>query len=126
MSNNLGLKINNLGTLQVGTGATTLGGTLGVTDVATFSNDIAVNGGDITTNQTTFNLIQTTATTLNIGGAATALTLGATSGTLTLRNSTVKVDNDLEVDGGDIKVGSTWFINDNSGTCTLKNIDAES
>ena len=123
LSNNLGLKINNLGTLQVGTGATTLGGTLGVTDVATFSNDIAVNGGDITTNQTTFNLIQTTATTLNIGGAATDVQIGATTGTTTIRN-TLEINGDFTIGGGDLTVGSTNCISDSSGTCTLKGIDA--
>jgi len=123
LSNNLGLKINNLGTLQVGTGATTLGGTLGVTDVATFSNDIAVNGGDITTNQTTFNLIQTTATTLNIGGAATDVQIGATTGTTTIRN-TLEISGDFTIGGGDLTVGSTNCISDSSGTCTLKGIDA--
>jgi len=121
-NNNLGIKINNLGTLQVGSGGTTLGGTLGVTDVATFSNDIAVNGGDITTTQSTFNLLNNTATTLNIGGAGTSITIGATTGTTTIRN-------DLSLTGGltignDLTVGSSNVISDASGTATLKNIDA--
>ncbi len=124
LKNGLGLDIQSTGTLNVNSGATTLGGTLGVTQDATFSADIHVNGGDITTNQTSARLFNTGVTDLDIGGQSTSLTLGATTGTLNIRNSTVNVDGDLEVDGGDIKVGSTWFINDNSGTTTLKNIDA--
>ena len=122
-SNGLGINITSNGGLSVGTGATTLGGTLAVTNQATFSNDIAVYGGDITTNQSTFNLINSTATTLNIGGAATSLTLGATSGTTTIRNN-FSLTGDLTIGGGDLTVGSTNVISDSGGSCSLKGIDS--
>jgi len=60
-------------------GAVALASTLGVTGLATFTNDIAVNGGDLTSTQTTFNLLNATTTTLNVGGAATSILVGATA-----------------------------------------------
>ena len=122
-SNGLGLNIGSTGQLTVGTGATTLGGTLAVTNQATFSNDVAVYGGDITTNQSTFNLINTTATTLRIGGAATNVQIGASSGTTTINNN-FSLSGDLTIGGGDLTVGSTTVISDSGGSCTLKGIDS--
>ena len=104
MKSGLGLDIQSTGTLNVNSGATTLGGTLAVTNNITASADVAVNGGDITTNQSSFNLVNTTATTVNIGGAATSLNLGATSGTTTIRNN-FSLTGDLTVGGGDLPVG---------------------
>jgi len=142
LKNGLGLDIQNTGTLNVNSGATTLGGSLSVTGTTsltgnvTLTGDLAVNGGDITTTATTFNFVNANATTVNIANASTSLTLGATSGTATIRNATTAltgaltvgsnatITGDLTVSGGDITVGSSAFINDNSGTCTLKNIDA--
>ena len=121
--NGLGIDILSTGTLNVNSGATTLGGTLSVTNNITASADVAVNGGDITTNQSTFNLINSTATTLNIGGAATSLTLGATSGTTTIRNN-FSLTGDLTIGGGDLTVGSTNVISDSGGSCSLKGIDS--
>ena len=123
LKSGLGLDIQSTGTLNVNSGATTLGGTLAVTSNITASSDVAVNGGDITTNQSTFNLINSTATTLNIGGAATALTLGATSGTTTIRNN-FSLTGDLTIGGGDLTVGSTTVISDSGGSCSLKGIDS--
>ena len=105
LKSGLGLDIQSTGTLNVNSGATTLGGTLGVTNDATFSADIHVNGGDITTNQTSARLFNTGVTDLDIGGQSTSLTIGATSGTLNIRNSTVNIDGDLEVDGGEGEIG---------------------
>ena len=122
-SNGLGLNIGSTGQLTVGTGATTLGGTLAVTNQATFSNDVAVYGGDITTNQSTFNLINTTATTLRIGGAATTVSIGASSGTTTINNN-FSLSGDLTIGGGDLTVGSTNVISDSGGSCSLKGIDS--
>ena len=123
LKNGLGIDIQSTGTLSVGTGSTTLGGTLGVTNIATFSNDIAVNGGDITTNQSTFNLINSTTTTLNIGGAATAVSIGASTGTTTINND-FSLTGDLTISGGDLTVGATNVISDSGGTCSLKGIDS--
>ena len=122
-SNGLGLNIGSTGQLTVGTGATTLGGTLAVTNQATFSNDVAVYGGDITTNQSTFNLINTTATTLRIGGAATTVSIGASSGTTTINNN-FSLSGDLTIGGGDLTVGNTNVISDSGGNCSLKGIDS--
>jgi len=123
LKNGLGLDIQSTGTLNVNSGATTLGGTLSVSSNLTASADVAVNGGDITTNQSTFNLINNTATTLNIGGAATSLNLGSSSGTTTINNN-FSLSGDLTVGGGDLTVGSTQVISDSSGTCSLKGIDS--
>ena len=122
-SNGLGLNITSNGGLTVGNGATNLGGTLAVTNQATFSNDVAVYGGDITTNQSTFNLINSTATTLNIGGAATNVSIGASSGTTTINNE-LSLSGDFTIGGGDLTVGSTNVISDSNGSCTLKGIDS--
>ena len=123
LKSGLGLDIQSTGTLNVNSGATTLGGTLSVTNVGTFSNDIAVNGGDITTTQGTFNLINSTATTLNIGGAATSVSIGASSGTTTINNE-LSLAGDFTIGGGDLTVGSTNVISDSGGSCTLKGIDS--
>ena len=71
--------------------------------------DLNVDGGDITTNLTAFNLLNATATNINAFGAATALVIGATSGVTTIRNTTLDLDGDLNVDGGDITTNSTAF-----------------
>jgi len=71
--------------------------------------DLNVDGGDITTNQTTFNLLNTNATTVNALGAATNILIGASSGIATIRNATVDLDGDLNVDGGDITTNQTTF-----------------
>ena len=105
LKNGLGLDIQNTGTLNVNSGATTLGGNLSVTGTTsltadvTLTGDLAVNGGDITTTATSFNIVNTNATTVQIANAATSLTLGATSGTLSLRNATTSVDGILNVTG---------------------------
>jgi hypothetical protein len=64
--------------------------------------DLNVDGGDITTNLTAFNLLNANATTVNAFGAATALVIGATTGIATIRNATVDLDGDLNIDGGDV------------------------
>ena len=121
-NNNLGIKINNLGTLTVGAGATSLGGTLSVTNDVTLAGDIHVNGGDITSNQTSARLFNTGVTTIDFGGQGTAITIGATTGTTTIRNN-LSLTGGLTI-GNDLTVGLTNCISDASGTCTLKNIDA--
>ena len=120
--NGLGVDIQSTGTLNVNSGATTLGGTLSVTNNITASSDIAINGGDLTTNQSTFNLINSTATTVNIAGAGTDVKIGATTGTTTIRNN-LSLDGGLTI-GSQLTVGSSEVISDSSGTATLKNIDA--
>ena len=83
--------------------------------------DLNVDGSDITTNQTLFNLLNTTATNVNAFGAATNLVVGATSGIATIRNATVDLDGDLNIDGGDVTTNLTAFRLLNA---TATNIDA--
>ena len=71
--------------------------------------DLNVDGGDITTNLTSFNLLNVTTTNINFAGAATALMIGATTGIATIRNATLDLDGDLNVDGGDITTNLTAF-----------------
>lgn len=85
----------------------------------TFAFDVEIQGGDLVTNQTTFNLINDTATTLNIGQAATSIVMGAVTGTMQLRNSTVQVDGDLAVNGGDITTNQSVFNFVTSGASEL-------
>jgi hypothetical protein len=73
--------------------------------------DLNVDGGDITTNQTTFNLLNTNATTVNALGAATNILIGASSVITTIRNASVDLDGDLNVDGGDITTNLTGTFN---------------
>ena len=83
--------------------------------------DLNVDGGDITTNLTAFNILNATATNINAFGAATALVIGATTGITTIRNATVDLDGDLNVDGGDITTNLTAF---NILNATATNINA--
>ena len=66
----------------------------------------------------TMAIFNTTATTVNAFGAATALTIGATTGTTTIRNATVTLDGDLNVNGGDLATNQTTFnlVNNNATT----------
>ena len=93
--------------------ALTIGATTGTATIrnasVVLSGDLEVQGGDLTTNQTTFNLLNATATTVNAFGAATALTIGATTGTATIRNASVVLSGDLEVQGGDLTTNQTTF-----------------
>ena len=125
LKNGLGLDIQNTGTLNVNSGATTLGGSLSVTGISTLtgdvtlSGDLAVNGGDLTTTATTFNLINGNATTVNLANAATTMTVGATTGTLTLRNATTAVSGILNVTGN-VNVNTNKFnVTATSGDVTM-------
>ena len=86
--------------------------------------DLNVDGGDITTNQTTFNLLNTNATTVNALGAATNILIGASSGIATIRNATVDLDGDLNVDGGDITTNQTTFNLLNTNATTVNFVGA--
>ena len=121
-NNGLGIKINNTGTFQIGTGLLSTGGNVDVGNTLNVAGTINANGSTIATNDATFNLINTTATTLNIGGAATAVSIGATTGTTT-------INNDLNLTGGltignTLTVGSSQVVQDTTGVATLQNIDA--
>jgi hypothetical protein len=69
--------------------------------------DLNVDGGDVTSNTTALNLFNTNVTTANVLGAATALVVGAATGITTIRNATVDLDGDLNIDGGDVTSNTT-------------------
>ena len=110
-------KINLGGAAAVDIGCTALDtsikGTLGVAENATFTGDIAVNGADVTSTAATVNLFNATTTKLNVGGAA-AVDLGKTALTTTVKgllkvNEATTIDTTLAVTGnttltGDIAV----------------------
>ena len=75
---------------------------------STFTGEVGV-AGTLSTSATTVNVVNTTATTANFAGAATALTIGATTGTATIRNASVVLSGDLEVQGGDLTTNQTTF-----------------
>jgi hypothetical protein len=104
-------------TLTVGTGATALGGTLGVTGATTLSSTLAVSGNTTVGGTTTLNgnTSVSGSNTLTVGTGATALggTLGVTGAT-TL-SSTLAVS-------GNTTIGGTTTLNGNtsvSGSNTL-------
>jgi hypothetical protein len=105
--------------------ALVIGATTGITTIRNaavdLDGDLNVDGGDITTNLTEFNLLNATATNVNAFGAATALVVGATTGITTIRNATVDLDGDLNVDGGDITTNLTEF---NLLNATATNVNA--
>jgi len=73
--------------------------------------DLNVDGGDLTTNQTTFNLLNANATTVNAFSDATNISIGAATGIATVRNASVDLDGDLNVDGGNITTNLTGTFN---------------
>ena len=73
--------------------------------------DLNVDGGDLTTNQTTFNLLNANATTVNAFSDATNISIGAATGIATIRNASVDLDGDLNVDGADITTNVTGTFN---------------
>ena len=103
------------------TGALIVEGGVGIEKNLNVGGSVDIDGGDITTNQTLFNLLNTTATNVNAFGAATNLVVGATSGIATIRNATVDLDGDLNIDGGDVTTNLTAFRLLNA---TATNIDA--
>ena len=102
-----------------------IGATTGITTIRNatldLDGDLNVDGGDITTNLTAFNLLNATATNLNFAGAATALVIGATSGIATIRNATLDLDGNLNIDGGDV-TSNTAALNLFNANVTTANV----
>ena len=86
----------------------TVGLDLQVDRNAVVTGDLAVNGGDLTTTAAAFNLVNANATTVNFASAGTTINIGAATGTTTIKHN-VDIDGDLNVDGGDLTVGSVAF-----------------
>jgi hypothetical protein len=105
-------------------GATGSAGTLTIrNDNVVLDGDLQVKGGDLTTNQATFNLVNATATTVNFAGAATTLEIGAATGTTNINND-LDVDGDVNIDGGDLTVGTVSFnlVNTNAETVNFAGV----
>ena len=86
----------------------TVGTNLTVNTDIVATGDLAVNGGDFTTTAVTFNILNGTATTINFGGAGTAIAIGAATGTTNIKHN-LDVDGDVNIDGGDLTVGTATF-----------------
>ena len=86
----------------------TVGIDLKVDRDAVITGDLAVNGGDLTTTATTFNLVNAAAATVNFASAGTAIQIGAATGTTNIRHN-VDIDGDVNIDGGDLTVGTVAF-----------------
>ena len=86
----------------------------------TVQQDLEINGGDITSTATSFNLFKENVTTIDFGNAATDIQIGSESGITTVNNNLqvdldaevigdLTVQQDLEVNGGDITSTSSSF-----------------
>ena len=82
-------------------------GTTNVNNNLDVDGDINIDGGDLTASTSAFNLLHTP-TTITFGAAATDLQIGSSTGTTNVNNN-LDVDGDLNVDGGDLTVGTTTF-----------------
>lgn len=82
-------------------------GTTNVNNNLDVDGDLNIDGGDLTASTSVFNLLDTP-TTINVGAAATDIQIGSSSGTTNINNN-LDVDGDLNVDGGDITVGTATF-----------------
>ena len=107
--------------LGAGTGIV-IGATTGITTIrnatVNLDGDLNVDGGDVTSNTASLNLFNTNVTTANVLGAGTNILFGATTGITTIRNATVDLDGDLNIDGGDVTTNQSTFnlLNQNATT----------
>ena len=71
--------------------------------------DLNVDGGDLTSTNSDLNLFNSTVTVANVLGSASNIVFGASSGVTTIRNTTVDLDGDLNVDGANITSNAPTF-----------------
>ncbi len=83
-------------------------GTTNINNNLDVDGDVNIDGGDLTVSTATFNLANTNATTVNFAGAATDLQIGSATGTTNVNND-LDVDGDVNIDGGDLTVGTLTF-----------------
>ena len=88
LSNGLGLKINSTGTLQVGTGAVSFGGTLSVTSNTTIGGDLTVTGN--TTYNGTVTVGNASADTISLTSRINTDVLPSTTNTRDLGSTSLK------------------------------------
>jgi hypothetical protein len=102
-----------------------LGATTGITTIRNatldLDGDLNVDGGDVTSNTASLNLFNSNVTTANVLGAGTNIVLGATTGITTIRNATLDLDGDLNVDGGDV-TSNTASLNLFNSNVTTANV----
>lgn len=102
-----------------------IGNTVGIVTIRNstldLDGDLNVDGGNITSNLTSFELLTSNVLRSNVLTSATNIILGSTTGVTTIRNSTLDLDGDLNVDGGDITSNQTTFnlLNNNVTTANI-------
>ena len=105
----------------------TIGSASGITSIRNALLDIGgrvnIGGTSITTDEATFALLNGSVINAEVLGQAQSIVLGATSGVTTIRNATVDLDGDLNIDGGDITSNQTLFnfLNANVTSANLLN-----
>lgn len=100
----------------------TLAATSGVTTIRNnvdIDGDLNVDGGDLTSTNSNLNLFNSTVTSARVLGGATNIVMGATTGVTTIRNITLDLDGDLNVDGGNITSNAGSFNLLNSAVSTI-------
>jgi hypothetical protein len=91
------------------TGALVVEGGVGIEENLNVGGDVNIDGGDITSNTAELNLFESNVTHVNSFSAATNIDIGAATGIATIRNATVDLDGDLNIDGGDLTTDQTTF-----------------
>jgi hypothetical protein len=108
----------------------TIGSASGITSIRNALLDIGgrvnIGGTSITTDEATFALLNGSVINAEVLGQAQSIVLGATSGVTTIRNATVDLDGDLNVDGGDITSNQALFNLLNSNVTSANVLNAAS
>jgi len=84
------------------TGALVIEGGVGIEKNTNIGGNLGVEGGSVTSQTANLNLFNANVTTANVLGAATNIVLGSTTGVATVRNATVDLDGNLNIDGGSV------------------------
>ncbi len=91
----------------------TIGSLTGIATIRNALLDIGgrvnIGGTSITTDEVTFALLNGSVINAEVLGQAQSILLGSSSGVTTIRNATVDLDGDLNVDGGDITSNQALF-----------------
>ena len=99
-----------------------LSNTTGITTIRNnvdVDGNLNVDGGNVTSETPDLNLFNSVVTTTNILGAASNVVFGASSGIVTVRNTTLDLDGDLNVDGSNITSNGSVFNLLDTGVATI-------
>ena len=99
-----------------------LSNTTGITTIRNnvdVDGNLNVDGGNVTSGTPDLNLFNSVVTTANILGAASNVVFGASSGIVTVRNTTLDLDGDLNVDGSNITSNQSVFNLLDTGVATI-------